>query len=411
VRHWRECYAELADRVRVVAPDARPVLLSTTVDVDYIYTMTPRRLEGLRRGGFIRGGVAADVSRGVDGLLSEERDGELFWDWPEGLRWLTEALGPEDRVQVGGSGPQAAWALGELGAPTIMALESRSGEQLAVLARNVLVCEDGRLVPVHDLRSHPAATPVRHAILEFAHGSEPLARPAGRAQRIILRFSPVAFERDEQFLSMQAELGPKAGASMLAGLNGLAGPDEASLSWVKRVLTAWGESGPAVRHLELGDTSYTTDLTSVVANLRGLYSSLGLSLSELHTLWGSSGNVGAKALVVARILGCSVVVHADRWSLAVHRSDAHLVVRRLMTGNLLASARAALGAPCRDVAPVSYANYEDDIPESRSLDEGWRLDCVPTPFVVQPASTIGLGDTFAGGLLLAAAMEGKHAWD
>ena len=96
------------------------------------------------------------------------------------------------------------------------------------------------------------------------------------------------------------------------------------------MLTVWGESGPAVRHLELGDTSYQTDLTSVVANLRGLYSSLGLSLSELRTFWGHSGDVGVKALGLARDLGCSVVVHADRWSLAVHRSDADLVVRRLM---------------------------------------------------------------------------------
>ena len=37
MRHWSECYAQLAERVRVVAPEARPVLLSTTVDVDYIY--------------------------------------------------------------------------------------------------------------------------------------------------------------------------------------------------------------------------------------------------------------------------------------------------------------------------------------------------------------------------------------
>jgi ADP-dependent phosphofructokinase/glucokinase len=380
------------------------------LDVDHIYTMTPRRLEALRKAGLSRGGVAAELSLGVDRLLSEERDGELFWDWPDGLPWLAEVLGPEDRVQVGGSGPQAAWALDELGAPTVMALESRSGEQLAVLARNVRVCEDRRLVPVRDLRADPGATPVRHAILEFAHGSEPLARPLGRAHRIILRFSPVAFERDEQFLFMQSELGPEAGASMLAGLNGLAGPDETSLSWAKRVLAVWGESGPAVRHLELGDTSYPMDLTSVVANLRGLYSSLGLSLSELRTFWGLSGNVGAKAMDVARILGCSIVVHGDRWSLAVHRSDSDLVVRRLMTGNLLASARAALGAPVPDVAPVSHAIYEDDIPESRPLDEGWRLDCVPTPFIVQPKSTIGLGDTFAGGLLLAAALEGLQGW-
>ena len=82
-----------------------------------------------------------------------------------------------------------------------------------------------------------------------------------------------------------------------------------------------------------------------------------------------------------------------------------------MTGNLLASARAAQGAPSSDVAPVSYASYEDDIPESQPLDEGWRIDCVPTPFVVEPASTIGLGDTFAAGLLLAATVEGNRAWD
>jgi ADP-dependent phosphofructokinase/glucokinase len=34
------------------------------------------------------------------------------------------------------------------------------------------------------------------------------------------------------------------------------------------------------------------------------------------------------------------------------------------------------------------------------------VDCVPTPFVSRPASTIGLGDTFSAGLLLAAALEG-----
>ena len=344
--------------------------------------MTSRRLEALRRGCFSRDGVAADVSLGVDRLLSEERDGELFWDWPDGLAWLTEALGPEDRVQVGGSGPQAAWALDELGAPAIMALESRSGEQLGVLARNVLVCEDRGLVPVGDLRGDPGAAPVRHAILEFAQATQPMGRPAGRAHRRILRFSPVAFERDGAIFVNAAGAWTECGGEHVGGAQraGWVGRGELELGQAR--VDGVGGVWPAVRHLELGDTSYQRDLTSVVANLRGLYSSLGLSLSELRTFWGHSGDVGVKALGLARDLGCSVVVHADRWSLAVHRSDVYLVVRRLMTGNLLGFGEAAQGAPSSDVAPVSYASYEDDIPESQPLDEGLRIDCVPTPFVV-----------------------------
>ena len=144
-----------------------------------------------------------------------------------------------------------------------------------------------------------------------------------------------------------------------------------------------------------------------MAGFRGLTSSLGLSLSELLTLWGPSADVAAKALELAQGLQCPcIVVHADRWSLAVHRSDDRAVVRRLMTGNLLASARAAAGVPRGDVAPVSDASYAEDVPASGPLDKVWRVDCVPTPFVPRPASTIGLGDTFTAGLLLAAALEG-----
>ena len=123
---------------------------------------------------------------------------------------------------------------------------------------------------------------------------------------------------------------------------------------------------------------------------------------------GPSSGIAAKALELAHGLESPcIVVHADRWALAVHRSDPSTVVRRLMTANLLASARAAAGTPRGDVTPVSYASYSEDVPESGPLGNGWRVDCVPTPFVARPASTIGLGDTFTAGLLLAASLEGK----
>ena len=150
----------------------------------------------------------------------------------------------------------------------------------------------------------------------------------------------------KHFMAMQEELGPTAGAAMLSGLNGLAVSDGASLEWANGLLRVWRECGPALRHLELGDTTRPGDLRTIMAGLRGLNSSVGLSLSELLTLWGPSSDVAAKALELAHGLECPcIVVHADRWSLAVHRSDPGTVVRRLMTGNLLASARAAAGAP------------------------------------------------------------------
>lgn len=404
---WRERYERLAEEVQAAAPTARPVLMSSTVVVDDIYVMTAARLESLQRVGATDGGHAATLTSALAELLSQGRDGELFVNWGDGRRWLGDVLGPPDRVQVGGTAPQAAWALDLLGATTVMALESRSPEQMRVLAPNILVCRDGRTVPVRDVPSDADAKPIRNEILEFPCGTSALGARSGRSHRTILRFSPIRLERDEQFMAVQEELGPKAGAALLSGLNGLAAGDRASMEWAHQLLSAWRQWGPALRHVELGDTPRPEGFKAIIAGFRGLVSSLGLSLSELSTFWGSSRDVAAKACELALGLECPcVVVHADRWSLAVHRIDSGPVVRRLMTGNLLAAARAVAGAPRGDLGPAGHATYDEDVPPSGRLDKGWRVDCVPSPFVPRPTSTIGLGDTFTAGLLLAAAMQG-----
>ena len=212
---------------------ARPVLISTTVDVDDIYVMTPARLRSLRGRGRSEGGLAAELALAVGRVLSEGRDGELFWDWPEGLRWLAATLGAPDRVQVGGTGPQAAWALDVLGASSIMALESRSREQLGVLAPGILVCREGRMIPVRELPADADAAPIHNEILEFVGGIGLLDSPAERFHRVILRFSPIALERDEQFMSMQEKLGRTLGRPCSRG----------STAWRSRTEPAW--SGPA----------------------------------------------------------------------------------------------------------------------------------------------------------------------
>ncbi|MHB8392236.1 MAG: ADP-dependent glucokinase/phosphofructokinase, partial [Acidobacteriaceae bacterium] len=261
------------------------------VVVDDIYVMTPVRLRSLQTCSVAQGGLATELILAVNGLLSEGRDGELFEDWPEGKRWMAEVLGPPDRVQVGGSGAQAAWALDVLGSPTLMSLESRSPEQLDVLAPGILVCREGRTMPVHEVPADAHAKPVRNEILEFPGGTGLQGDHSERAQRFILRFSPIHLERDEQFMAVQKEVGPKAGAALLSGFNGLGVTDRSSAEWAARLLRVWKECGPALRHLELGDTPRPGDLKTIVAGLRGLYSSVGLSLSELLTFWGPSTDV------------------------------------------------------------------------------------------------------------------------
>ena len=46
------------------AAGARPVLISTSVDVDDIYIMTPARLHSLRSRGLSQGGLAAELASG-----------------------------------------------------------------------------------------------------------------------------------------------------------------------------------------------------------------------------------------------------------------------------------------------------------------------------------------------------------
>jgi len=73
----------------------------------------------------------------------------------------------------------------------------------------------------------------------------------------------------------------------------------------------------------------------------------------------------------------------------------------LLVGNLMAASRAAHGVPAADLKVDPLARYADDFPRSRDLGRGWRVDCVPSPYLYQPRSTVGLGDTFVAGTLLA----------
>jgi ADP-dependent phosphofructokinase/glucokinase len=400
---WRGTYLEVAERLRAGASAARPVLMASNACVDAVFHVDAARLSRLTAAGD-GDGIGAELAVRVLARIAAGRGGELLTRWPGGPAWITAMLGPPDRYQLGGSGPQASWALATVGAPSVLALGDRSAEQLAVIDPRTGICTDGVVVPAGSVVASGTPTKLPHCILEFTAGtrSGPLAVP--RSSRIILRFGDEPVERDEQFFHIAPALAASAGAALLSGLNSL--PDDGSddRRWLAALSRLLSQAGLTIIHHELGEFPTPARLRQAAG--LGLGTSLGLSLSEFFMLVGGQGDPCLLGPRVANEYGARrVMVHADHWALAVHRDDPKHQESVLLAGNAFAAARARHGEPAAALDPAEEATYTDDLPPSGALDDGWQATCVPTPHLRQPKGTIGLGDTFTAGMLLAESLS------
>ena len=80
-----------------------------------------------------------------------------------------------------------------------------------------------------------------------------------------------------------------------------------------------------------------------------------------------------------------------------------------MLGCLLASARAEAGKPVGKPRIPEQAEFAP--PPTLELETppgSWNIVCVPAPLLRSPASTLGLGDTFTAGTMLAYAQSGDQ---
>jgi ADP-dependent phosphofructokinase/glucokinase len=345
-------------------------------------------------------GIGAELMDRVLTRISRGQGGEMLTRWPGGPGWIADVLGTPDQHQPGGTGPQASWTLATIGAASVLALADRSAEQLAVIDPRAGVCAGGTVVPAGSLAGSGAPTKLPHCILEFTAGTRFGTLTVPRSSRIILRFGDEPIERDEEFAHMASALASGAGAGLLSGFNSLPDDGDRDRQWLVALARSWSRAGLAVIHHELAEFPTLARLREAVG-LR-LATSLGLSLSELFTLAGRRGDPRLLAQQTAIQYGARrIVVHADHWALSVHRSDPKHQERVLLAGNVFAAARARNGQPAAVLDPAEEANYTDDLPPSDALDDGWQATCVPTPHLRRPASTIGLGDTFTAGALLA----------
>lgn len=405
---WRDAYLQVTSQLVTGAPTARPVLAASNACVDAVFQIDAERLsrviaargraagESDKEGSELLGRVVTRIARG--------QGGELLTRWPGGPTWIASLLGPPDRRQLGGTGLQASWALATVGAASVVALADRSPEQLAVIDPRTRLCAEGMVVPAGSVAPSGTPTKLPHCILEFAAGTRCGSLTVPRSDRIILRFGDNPLERDEQFFRMAPTLAEDAGAGLVSALNSLRDAAADDRDWVVTLAQMWSEASLEIIHHELAEFPTPNGMRQAVS--RGFATSLGLSLSELFTLVGAQGDPRLLARDVAtRYEVRRVIVHADDWTLAVHRGDPQHQERVLLAGNALAAARAREGQPTAFLDPAEEAIYTDDLPASGALGYGWRATSVPAPYLQRPVRAVGLGDTFTAGVLLAESLS------
>src|SRR5947209_13434771 len=159
---WTGRYAECAAETSGSAARAPLTLTGFSACVDAVYTVDARTLDTLthlaRRD---HAGPETTFARAILERIAEGRGGELFREWDEGPAWAENLLGSPRRLQVGGTGPQAAWALAMLEAPSVMALRDRSPDQLSVLHPAIGMCGPDGIAAVSDTPAGTDATKPR----------------------------------------------------------------------------------------------------------------------------------------------------------------------------------------------------------------------------------------------------------
>lgn len=342
---------------------------------------------------------AAALARLLEDRAERGIGGEVVVDWPGGPDWLAARL-PVRRA-LGGTGPHAAWTLSAVGAPALLALEDRSAAMLELVPPDILLARDGRAVRAGAVRPEGRRRP-EIFIFEYTAGRPVGAVVPTRSSRIIIRFHDLGLEHDDAFDHASRDLAATAGAALLSGFSAVEAADLGmETARVFALARSWRDAGLSTVHLELAGYATPALRETVLAGLRGAVTSVGMSQSEFLAIVGGTSPPGPAMARLADALGVQrLCVHADHWAASVTRSDPAHERRALLTGCLLAGARATAGHPVMPAALDRHVVFEPLPFEPFERLEAWSFVACASPYVRQPETTLGLGDTFTAGCLL-----------
>lgn len=331
------------------------------------------------------------------GHVAEGSGAEHYVSAPGPLAELLEHF--ESRRTLGGTGVRAGIALAATGVASTAVMAAADPDVhrlLPPLCRAVAAEEAGQLVP-HLILQYPAGATVRvgeRSVVApapnrviFAHDvpNEELPIPASYPELVagaqVVVVSSLNAIRDEDVLAQRVD---QVGSALREA------PAGATL--------IWEDAGYHVAALALRVSRAMAAHVHVVSmNEDELQAYLGrrVDLLDADDVARAAGEV--RDLIGARTL----VVHTRWWSLAVG-DDAARYRAALRGGISMASARYAYGDA---IGSAEYAEAGTWPSDPRSLQVAARLDAdgmVCEPGVVPPTSsptTIGLGDTFVGGMV------------
>lgn len=402
--YWRLAYSELSGRLPALTANARPLLAGFAACVDKtvdLHVLAPALATATDPG-------ARAFFQDMLARAKSSRGGETLVDWPNGPAFIDQFVKP-GAISLGGTSAQAAWTFATIGAPAILALGNRNSDQLAVIHPDILLADaEGGLTKRPDLVPSGAVKPA-HYIVEYSAGRPLPGFTPSRSTRVIVRFADEDIEHDPNFRAYANSHAAECGPGLLSSPNAISpGRFEAVLSELAAAAGEWSSSGISMVHMELGDYVRPGTRDTALARLAPVITSLGLNLHELDGFDLPGATASSRALELARRLGVwRLVVHADDWAMAVVRSNAAREREALMLGCLLASARAEVGKPsARPRIPEQAELAPPPMVEMQTQPGGWVIVCVPAPFLRNPASTLGLGDTFTAGTMLAYAQPG-----
>lgn len=308
----------------------------------------------------------------------------------------------EHETTLGGTNVRAGRILAQLGHPNVLHVPGRDETFESLLV-------DGSTLP----QQTPPAEYVPHLIVQYPEGLRVKLRDgtlvAAHSNRVILVHDPVS-ELTPLHDSLPQWLQP-GGVLVLSGLNSIR--DEQILDARLRALRDTLDDAPAGLRVFYEDSDYHVPAfrRRVWSELASRSTVIGMNEDELASFSGTSVDVtdaaqiaSAVTTVLESIPGGTLVVHSKYWALATGAQAPELEAA-LESGNLAAGARFLDG----DRAQATSLDLVRAQPRSpQGEDIARRLPALlGAPVVVVPArtlraatpTTIGLGDTFLGGLL------------
>lgn len=401
---WNGQYLELIADIPRIAARAPLMLFGLSACVDarlFAHELAPLFAADAPREARAFGATVQDRARHSIG-------GEVRVDWPEGPAWLARHV--PITYALGGTGPQAAWSLAEIGAPALIALEDRSAHKLKQVHPDILIAEGGKTVRAAEIVPRGPRQP-EIFIIEYTAGQAIGYVTPSRSSRIIVRFHDPGLEHDGEFDKLSITLAPQAGAGLISGFNSI--PYEkidSEVAHVRHMIEQWRQAGVRVIHLELAGYDTPRHRDRVINRLAGAITSLGMSHSEFVQMMPETSDLAADMCSLGTRLGLDhVLVHADQWAAAVTRGDPDAARRALLMGCLLAGTRASHGIPAYPGSIDKQATFTEPPFPIVARHGAWSFVSCASPHLAHPKATVGLGDSFTGGCLLMLGQKRKTA--